>query len=324
MSISLNGSMLTWGGFAYPSSNPSGLHIFDDGYRLSRTGPDGSFQWTPLPKLPNAVADAGMCAIGSVVYSHGGADFSETEQFCYDSMCDGSGVGLGRMLFSLDTAKLSKGATWQALKQCPGTPRAWHQVNCIGDKVFVMGGSSAQLKNTTDFKVSPAAGRSGTIANVIDNWSYDTVSKKWERLRDMPTSGTVFGGAGGGSVFRDEKIMLINSYQYDRLRTAVADQSEVIRPPYGVVTHAPTANAPLFDYPKTGLYFNDVFVYSTRTDMFGYGDGLPINDASPDQIQLNDSAVIILGGETGAGFIDRQFFGQHPDLVMVATMRESV
>ena len=36
-----------------------------------------------------------------------------------------------------------------------------------------------------------------------------------------------------------------------------------------------------------GLYFNDVFVYNTATDLFGYTDGLPINNASPDQIQLN-------------------------------------
>ena len=251
MSVTIDGAMYSWGGFAYPSSNPLGRHIFDEGYRLDRSTRDGRWRWTALPSLPFPVADAGMCAIGSTVYLHGGADFSAQEVFCYDSQCNGSAHGLGRMLHSLDTAKLSEGATWQALPSCPGTPRAWHQANCIGGKVFVMGGSSAQMKNATGFTIAQP-----TIANVVDNWQYNVATRDWTRLRDLPTSGTVFGGAGGGSVFKDEKIVLINAYQYDRIRTSIVvsganetgDENEHILPPYGVVTHAPSTAAPLFGW----------------------------------------------------------------------------
>ena len=334
MSVTVDDAMYSWGGFAYPSSNPSGQHIFDEGFRLAR-GPDGTWQWTALPPLPFAVADAGMCAIGSTVYLHGGADFSAQEVFCYDSLCNGSAHGLGRMLHSLDTAKLGQGASWQTLPSCPGTPRAWHQANCVGGKVYVMGGSSNQMKNASSstFKINQP-----TIANVVDNWAFDTSSGTWSRLRDLPSSGSVFGGAGGGSVFQEQKIVLINAFQYDRVRASIQSgkegdrEEEQIRAPYGVVTHAPTAAAPVFGWPSGlvqgsgsagGLYYNDVFVYDVASNAFGYGDGLPINNASPDQIQLNGTSLLLVGGETGGGFIGGQFFGWHPDLVMLATMREA-
>ena len=331
----------TAGGFAYASSNPQGTMIFGDGHRLSRSGA-GDWQWTALPDLPVPVADAGLCAIGSTIYMSGGADFNGTT-FCYDAACNGSHPGLGRQLYSLDVSQCGQAPAsggrhceeggWVAHDSCPGTPRAWHQMNCVDGQVVVIGGSTNQLRPAPGFEI-----KSSTIANVVDNWSYNTRTKTWKRLRDLPTSGSVFGGAGGGGVFDGTKILLVNAYQYDRVRSAILPQLHlltrarhtrgdsgqgkpagsaaaaaaregaieqvIIRPAYGVATHAPAASAPLFAragppwgvlHSFSGLYFNDVFVYDVATDLFGFTDRLPINNASPSQVQLTSTTMALVG-----------------------------
>ena len=83
------------------------------------------------------------------------------------------------------------------------------------------------------------------IANVVDNWRFSPAAKTWTRLRDLPTSGSVYGGAGGGdSTFEDRYILLIGAYQYGQVYTSVRQSStsisNITSAAYGVVTHAMT------------------------------------------------------------------------------------
>ena len=211
---------------------------------------------------------------------------------------------------------------WRCLEACPGTNRAWHQLSCVGGNIFALGGSTRAPN--------------GAIANVVDNWRFAPATKTWTRLRNLPTSGSVFGGAGGGdSTFEDRYILLLGAYQYDQVFTSVRQSgsnnrsSDITAAAYGVVTHAAAqphfATAPITPEQRPtqtsdSLYFNDFFVYDTETDLFGFANALPINNASPDQVRLPDGRLVVLGGETGASWIDGEYYGQHPDLALVVTL----
>ena len=237
MSVTVDSRMYTWGGFAYSTSNPAGQTIFADGYMLAATTattattataattPPPQWTWTLLPELPVAVADAGLCAVGNTLYMQGGADFNGTD-FCYNAKCDGTMVGLGRMFHTLDLNHIERG--WEPLPPLPGTPRAWHQLSCVGGSVYAHGGSTTAL----------VSGATVTV-NVVDNWVYTVGGRRggaassagvvggagarngaggngvWSRLRDLPTSGSVFGGAGSdAAVFLDRYILLYTAFQY--------------------------------------------------------------------------------------------------------------
>ena len=47
-----------------------------------------------------------------------------------------------------------------------------------------------------------------------------------------------------------------------------------------------------------------------------YADPLPINNASPSQVMVAADVLLLLGGETGAGWIDNEYYRQHPDLAL--------
>ena len=55
-------------------------------------------------------------------------------------------------------------------------------------------------------------------------------------------------------------------------------------------------------------------------NQYGFAEGLPINDASPSQVKLNQSTVVLLGGETGGGWIDGEYYGQHPEIALMMSL----
>ena len=69
-------------------------------------------------------------------------------------------------------------------------------------------------------------------------------------------------------------------------------------------------------YQDKGDYFNDVFVYDTQTDYFGRADALPINNNAPMAV-VRGETIYLLGGETGGGWIEGEYYGHHPDLLLM-------
>ena len=91
-------------------------------------------------------------------------------------------------------------------------------------------------------------------------------------------------------------------YQYG----AVLNPDGTTRPPYG---------KPSTHNPKSGLC-NDVFVYDTQTDNFGSADKLPIDNNLPMTVVRGDQ-IYLIGGETGGGVVAGEYYGHHPDLLLI-------
>jgi len=281
-------SLFLWGGFSY--STPS---CYADGYRLQRDG-QGEWIWQALPELPWRTTSAALCVLGSKIYLCGGADYDGETGFFTEHDRARNQPRLGARLLVLDTRQLDKG--WQALPECPGTPRFVHAFQQVGGKLYLIGGATGDVVRD---------GQRYGYCTVVDNWSFDPGAERWVRLRDLPVSSGNFPKS-SQLVFQDRYIILPGGHQYAH----VANPDSSIRPAYGKASRM---------RPESGLH-NDVFVYDNHTDLFGSGTALPIDNNLPMSVVRGDR-LYLLGGETGGGEIDGKYYGHHPDLLLIGTMK---
>ena len=138
------------------------------------------------------------------------------------------------------------------------------------------------------------APESGAFCNVVDSWRYDPAKNSWERLRDIPISGS--GGSSGLIVYKERYILLPCGYQYDTLMRPDGR----IEPKYGT----PSAVERTWkNHPRvaTTHYFNHFYVYDTRTNLYGTATALPCDDVATITVVEGDTAYMF-PGET-AGFV---------------------
>ncbi|MGE3317296.1 MAG: Kelch repeat-containing protein [Planctomycetaceae bacterium] len=280
-------SMYLWGGFSY--SEP---FCYADGWRLERDG--GFWAWHLLPSLPWKLTSSGLCVIGSQIFAVGGADYDGVTGFFTENDRENRNPRLGARLLVFDTADPKAG--WQKLPDCPGTPRFVHAVQAVNGRVFVIGGATGDLKRD---------GKSYGYCTVVDNWMYDPSSRKWSRLRDLPVSSGNFPKS-SNLVYRNRYVILPGGHQY----AYVANPDGTVRSKYGTASQ---------HRPESGLH-NDVFVYDTETDRFGTADKLPIDNNLPMTV-VRDDKIYLLGGETGGGIVGGEYYGHHPDLLLIGTIR---
>ena len=283
----VNGSLWYWGGFSYEEP-----YSYADGWRLSRD--DGEWTWDPLPAMPWKNATVSMAVLGAQIYAFGGADYN-AEAFFTETDRSGSIKRLGSRLLRLDTTDLAAG--WREQAECPGTPRWVNAFAAVGGKLYVIGGASGNIVRD---------GTSYGYCTVVDNWRYDPATDEWARLRDLPVSSGNFPRS-SNAIYRDRYILLPGGHQYEY----VLNPDGSIRSKYGVASRKT---------PASGLH-NDVFVYDTRTNRFGRGDALPIDNNLPMTVVRGDE-IFLLGGETGGGFVDGEYYGHHPDLFLRGRMSE--
>lgn len=279
--------MYVWGGFSYTSP-----YCYADGWRLSREG--NQWVWTALPNFPWPVNSAALCTVGTKIYAFGGSDYN-AEAFFTDTDRDGGRPRLGARLLMLETDDLQAG--WQELPSCPGTPRWVHNMAVVDGRLYVIGGATGNTVRD---------GTSYGYCTVVDNWRYSPETQKWTRLSDTPVASGNFPRS-TNNVFRNRYLVLPGGYQY----SYVLNPDGSIRESFGEVHSA---------NPKSGLR-NDVFVYDTHTDTFGTADRLPIDNNLPMTV-IHDNRIYLLGGETGGGEIDGQYYGHHPDLLLIGTVKE--
>jgi N-acetylneuraminic acid mutarotase len=251
---------------------------YADGWRVSRQG-DG-WKWETLPPLPRPLAAAAACTVGSTIYVFGGTDY-DSEGYFTESDRAGAFARLGARLIYIDTRDLRGG--WRELPQCPGTPRFAHTMQAIGEDLFVIGGATG-----------------GRTRTVVDNWRFRTATQQWTRLRDLPVSSGNFPRS-TNLVFGQRYVILVGGHQYDE----VANPDGTWRPRYGQASRR---------NPGSGLH-NDVFVYDTYTDHFGTADKLPIDNNLPMAVVRRDE-IFLIGGETGGGVVEGEYYGHHPDLLL--------
>lgn len=279
--ITVSNGFYCWGGFNYTAP-----FSYAQGYRLRQVG--GKFIWEALPDFPWPICGAGLTSLGTRIYSFGGADYDEN-RFYTETDRHGTNGRQGARLVSLDT--LDTVAGWRTLTDCPGTPRWVQATSAVGGRVYVIGGATGDL--TRD-------GKPYGYCTVADNWAYDPTTRRWTRLRDLPIGSGNF--PAGQIAYAARYILLIGGYQYAH----VCDADGTIRPTYGQAGR----------YQGKGEYFNDVFVYDTQTDRFGRADALPINNNAPMAVVRGDT-IYLLGGETGGGWIEGEYYGHHPDLLLM-------
>ena len=272
MAALVNGGLYYWGGFSYEKP-----FCYADGYRLLQR--DGSWVWEPLPPLPWPLCAAGACAIGTNLYVFGGADY-DADTFFTKTDRAGKCPRLGAQLLVFDARKVDIG--WEPLPECPGTPRWVAAVAALGAKIYVIGGATG-----------------GPYATVVDNWCYDTETRKWSRVRDLPIASGNF--PAGAIVFQNRYLLLGGGYQYD----LVANPDGTTRKPYGTPHR----------FQDGGSYYNDMFVYDTKTDLFGRADSMPLNN-NLSMMLVHGDEVFMLGGETGGAVVEGEFYGHHPDLFL--------
>jgi N-acetylneuraminic acid mutarotase len=284
-SANVKNSLSFWGGFSY-----SAPYTYADGYKLSRR--NDAWQWTPLPPLPWPATTAAMTVVNQNIYALGGADYN-ADAFFTETDRHGKTKRLGARLLTLDTDHLEKG--WTELPPCPGTPRWVHAFAAVGKTLYLIGGASGNVV---------IDGQSYGYCTVVDNWSFNLDTQKWSRLRDLPVSSGNFPKS-SQLVYNNRYLILPGGHQYAH----VLNPDGSIRDKYG---QASSAN------PKSGLH-NDVFVYDTKTNRFGAADPLPIDNNLPTTV-VRGNKIYLMGGETGGGFIQNEYYGHHPDLLLIGTI----
>lgn len=283
-------ALYVWGGFSY--SEP---YTYRDGYRLSRE--NGEWAWDELPPLPSPSAWGGSCVTGSMIYTLGGADY-DTKDFYTLTDRTGQVERLGSRLIVFDTNNPGNG--WREAAPCPGTPRCLVSVGTVDGKMYFIGGV--------------AMAESGEYCNVVDSWRYDPASDTWERLRDMPISGS--GGCPGSPVYKERYILLPCGYQY----ASVMRPDGSLVPKYGEPS---TIERTWENHPrlKGTHYYNHCYVYDTRTNRYGTATALPFDDVASINAVIGGT-VYIFPGET-AGFVwEGEYFGHHPEFVLKGRIKE--
>lgn len=283
-------ALYVWGGFSY--SKP---YTYTDGYRLSRK--DGEWLWDELPPLPSPSCWAGTCTLGSKIYSLGGADYDK-EQFYTLNDRTGNVPRLGARLIVLDTVDLDAG--WKELTPCPGTPRCCVSTAQVGGMFYFIGGVA--FYDAT------------TYCNVVDSWRYDPAADTWDRLRDLPISGS--GGNSSLSLYKGRYILMPAGYQYEQLMRI--DGS--LAPKYG---KASTIERTWENHPrwKGTHYYNHCYVYDTRTNLYGTAPNLPFDDVASITAVVGDTAYI-LPEETAGFYWEGEYFGHHPEFVLKGVLKE--
>jgi N-acetylneuraminic acid mutarotase len=282
----LDDSLYVWGGFSYDSP-----FTYADGWRLHRSL-DG-WKWDPLPPLPHKLTSSGVAVVNQRIYLMGGADYDGVKGFHTEADRANDVARMGARLYMFDPARGNDG--WKRLADCPGTPRFVHSVQAVDHRLYVIGGATGDLVLDD---------RNYGYCTVVDNWRFDTRASEWSRLRDLPVSSGNFPKS-SNLVFRNRYIVLPGGHQY----AYVCNPDRTVRPKYGVASQKRTAS---------GLH-NDVFVYDTKTDLFGTADKLPIDNNLPMSV-VRDNRLYLIGGETGGGIVDDEYYGHHPDLFLIGTI----
>lgn len=285
----VNDALYLWGGFSYDAP-----YTYTDGYRLSRV--DGRWQWDPLPPLPSPSCWAGTVAIGTKIYSIGGADYDAQRFYCLSDRT-GQIKRMGARLHVFDTEKPESG--WQEGAPCPGTPRCLTGAALVDGSIYVLGGVTMLA--------------SGGYANVVDNWRYNPRSNTWSRLRDLPVSAS--GSSSSSIVYDGRYILLPAGYQYG----PVLGMDGIETPAYGTPQ---TITRTWKQHPgfETTHYYNHQFVYDTKTDVFGTATSLPFDDVASITVVLGDT-VYMFPGETGGFEWAGEYFGHHPEFVLKGEVR---
>lgn len=285
-------ALYIWGGISY-----SPPFTYEDGFLLSHS--DDTWDWKQIPPLPSPLAWSGVSVQGAKIYVLGGCDYDGNRFYTLNDRA-GKRDRLGSRLFSFNTERPQDG--WTACAPCPGTPRCLASTASVDGKLYFLGGVAVTATE-------------GTYCNVVDSWRYDPITDTWERLRDLPISGS--GGSCGNVVYKGRYLLLPCGYQYE----TVMRPDGTITPKYG---NPGKVQRTWVQHPRFEKisYFNHCYVYDTVTGLYGTATPLPFDDVASITVILDDVAYMF-PGETGGFVWNGEYFGHHPEFVLKGTLQET-
>jgi hypothetical protein len=257
------GEMYAIGGFNYDAP-----YSYRCVYRLSRV--TGGWRWQEVPApLPWPVCEAGVGVIGKTIYLICGADFCPQPGHpdCDFNVTGRKGEPVGRSILSLDTTNPRSG--WRLVTQVPGTPRFNTCATVAAGKIYVFSGVHRD-----------PAPKPGGYANVVDAWSFDVASGRWERLPDLPHRSNQH-----AVTYKDRYLLLLGAYRYGVTRRMDGSLDQVYTP-----------EEKKRDWKQ--FFEPTVMVFDTRTRQFAETDPLLDATSCPMGAVVGDT-VYALGGEGG-------------------------
>ena len=149
----------------------------------------------------------------------------------------------------------------------------------------------------------------------MDCWRYDPQTDKWQRLRDLPISGST--ASPGLGVYKDRYLLLPAGHQYKK----VMNPDGSLRPKYGMASQVDRGNWSKHPVEPISDYFNHFYVYDLRSDLYGTAPDLPFDDVASINLVM-ESTMYLFPSET-AGFVwDDEYFGHHPEFVLKGEIKE--
>jgi hypothetical protein len=257
------GALYAIGGFNYDAP-----YTYRSVYRLKPVS--GGWRWEDVPAdLPWPVCEAGVGVVGRIIYLICGADFCPQPGAtdCDFNIAGRRGAPVGRSILALDTANPRAG--WRQVTQLPGTPRFDTCAAVAAGKIYVFSGVHRE-----------PLPKPGGYANVVDAWSFDVESERWERLPDLPHRCNQH-----AVTYKDRYLLLLGAYRYGVTRRMDGSLDEVYTP-----------EEKKRDWKQ--FFEPTVMVYDTRTSRFAETD--PLLDAtSYPMAAVDGDTVYALGGEGG-------------------------
>src|SRR5690606_18142324 len=115
----------------------------------------------------------GMTSIANHIYICCGAHREEDFE-CTQLMVEFNGKKCGNILYRLDVNNLNNG--WELYDYFPGTLRFNPVMTSIDDTIYVFGGIHPNHEWVVSKNIS------NRFYNVLDNWKYNIITKKWIKL----------------------------------------------------------------------------------------------------------------------------------------------
>ena len=171
----------------------------------------------------------------------------------------------------------------------------------VGDQLYVCGGYTVDQQ--------------GAAHCVVDGWRFDTTRKTWHRLRDLPSAVAGFGS--GSIVYRNRYLLLPTGYPYP----TILNPDETTRPRYGPTSQIDRSSWKQHPRLKGVTYENHVWVYDTRTDLYGRASALPFDDHGP-AVHVVGQRVYLFPGETAGFWWKGEYFGHAPEFVLKGEITE--
>ncbi len=295
--VVINDVMYCYGGYKFM---PSAIHYnkgipkksvpssLSDGYSLKLI--DSKWMWEKLPDIPEKLTNFGMTAIGNNIYICCGA-FIDIDRKSWQPIVTKNNERFGYKLYRLDISELKNG--WIEYDTFPGTLRMNPACTSINNNIYIIGGIYPNPNWTYN-------NRQIRFYNVLDNWKYNIIEKKWTKINlDIFNRYGNWGCSNDKIVYQNRYIILLGGFAYDK----TIEMGKIIN-----------------NKLKSNRICNYFIVYDTEKNIILKSNiKLFANINIPDYL-IVDNKIYLIGGESQRYTFDNEKFGVHSDIFIMGNI----